>query len=62
MEWLRRLMAIFARTRDAVAITAYRAGSKVRRLTYREYAGYVERFAAALYELGVRPGWRRPSA
>jgi cyclohexanecarboxylate-CoA ligase len=41
---------------DAPAIIAYRSGAGMRRLTYSEYARYVERFAGALYELGVRPG------
>ena len=35
---------------------AHRADSGVRRLTFREYARYVERFAGALHELGVGPG------
>ncbi|GAA1329127.1 cyclohexanecarboxylate-CoA ligase [Pseudonocardia xinjiangensis] len=43
-------------TPDSLAIVAHRAGSGVERLTYREYADYVDRFAGALYELGVRPG------
>lgn len=43
-------------TPDAVAITAYRSGSGVRRFTYREYLGQVESFAVALRGLGVRPG------
>jgi cyclohexanecarboxylate-CoA ligase len=43
-------------TPDATAVIAYRAGSGVRRLTYSEYARYIERFAGALRELGVGPG------
>ncbi|MFF2520527.1 AMP-binding protein [Streptomyces liangshanensis] len=41
---------------DAPAVIAYRSGAGMRRLTYSEYDRYVERFAGALYELGVRPG------
>ncbi|WP_446041775.1 AMP-binding protein [Streptomyces sp. SID1121] len=41
---------------DAPAVIAYRSGAGMRRLTYSEYARYVERFAGALHELGVRPG------
>src|ERR1700754_4363765 len=41
---------------NAVAIRAHRAGKGTRLITYREYAGHVERFAGAFYELGVRPG------
>jgi cyclohexanecarboxylate-CoA ligase len=43
-------------TPDAVAVTAYRAGSGVRRFTYREYQEQVESFAVALRRLGVTPG------
>lgn len=32
-------------TPDAHAVIAYRAGTGVRRLTYREFSDYVERFA-----------------
>ncbi|GAA1307143.1 AMP-binding protein [Pseudonocardia xinjiangensis] len=46
---------------DTIAIRAYQGGSTPAEmssvmLTYAEYAHYVERFAGALYELGVRPG------
>jgi cyclohexanecarboxylate-CoA ligase len=40
---------------DSVAIKAYRADGGVTWITYAEFAGRVERFAAALYELGARP-------
>ena len=43
-------------TPDTVAITAHQAGSGVRRLTYREYAGQVDRMTAVLAELGVGSG------
>ncbi|MEU1203251.1 AMP-binding protein [Streptomyces sp. NPDC005813] len=43
-------------TPDATAVIAYRAGTGLRRLTYREFSGHVERFAGALKELGVGPG------
>jgi cyclohexanecarboxylate-CoA ligase len=43
-------------TPDAVAITAYTAGSGVRRMTYREYADQVDRVVAVLAGLGVGPG------
>ncbi|AVH60688.1 long-chain fatty acid--CoA ligase [Streptomyces dengpaensis] len=43
-------------TPEAIAVIAYRAGTGVRRLTYREFGDYVERFAAALHELNVGPG------
>ncbi|WP_433559096.1 AMP-binding protein [Pseudonocardia xinjiangensis] len=43
-------------TPGAPAIMAYRADEGSVRLSYAEYAGHVERFAGALYELGVRPG------
>jgi cyclohexanecarboxylate-CoA ligase len=41
---------------EETAIVDHRAGSAAVRLTYSEYVRYVERFAAALHELGVRPG------
>ena len=45
------------RTPDATAIIAHRADSAdTLRLTYREFAQYVERCAGALYQLGVGPG------
>jgi cyclohexanecarboxylate-CoA ligase len=43
-------------TPDAIAIKSYRSGGVTEQLTFREYAHYVERFAGALHELGVRPG------
>src|ERR1700754_3550495 len=43
-------------TPDAPAIKAYRADEGSVRISYAEYARHVERFAGALYELGVRPG------
>jgi cyclohexanecarboxylate-CoA ligase len=43
-------------TPDAIAVTAYTAGSGVRRMTYREYAGQVDRVTAVLAELGIGPG------
>jgi len=43
-------------TPESIAIIAHRADSGIRRITYREYTEYVERFAGALYELGVRTG------
>ncbi|HEX8095498.1 AMP-binding protein [Jatrophihabitans sp.] len=39
---------------DKVAIINYAGGSLARTLTYREFAALVDRFAAALLELGVR--------
>jgi non-ribosomal peptide synthetase component E (peptide arylation enzyme) len=45
-------------TPDAVAVTAYRAGSGVRRLTYREYQEQVESFAVALRRPGNDRGDR----
>jgi cyclohexanecarboxylate-CoA ligase len=44
------------RTPQATAVMAYGAGGEARSITYTELAGWVERFAGALYELGVRPG------
>ncbi|GAA3041405.1 cyclohexanecarboxylate-CoA ligase [Pseudonocardia yunnanensis] len=43
-------------TPDAPAIKAYRVDERSVRISYAEYARHVERFAGALYELGVRPG------
>ena len=43
-------------TPDAPAIKAYRADGKDALISYAEYARHVERYAGALYELGVRPG------
>src|ERR1700754_1152341 len=43
-------------TPGGTAIIAYRADSGIQRISYREYAEWVERFAGALHELGVRPG------
>jgi cyclohexanecarboxylate-CoA ligase len=44
------------RTPGAVAIIAREADGHVVRLTYQEYANYLERFAGALHELGVGHG------
>jgi cyclohexanecarboxylate-CoA ligase len=44
------------KTPDAVAIVNHKAGSGVERITYREYAGQVDRVTAVLSELGVAPG------
>ena len=44
------------RTPHATAVMAYRADGAARSITYTELASQVERFAGALYELGVRPG------
>ncbi|WP_433278238.1 AMP-binding protein [Pseudonocardia xinjiangensis] len=41
---------------DAVAIDAFAADGRRTTVTYAHYAHMVERFAGALYELGVRPG------
>jgi len=43
-------------TPDAPAIKAYRADADATLIGYAEFARRVERFAGALYELGVRPG------
>ena len=43
-------------TPDAVAIDAFGSDGRRTTVTYGEYAHLVERFAGALYELGVRPG------
>ncbi|MFF3890320.1 AMP-binding protein [Streptomyces sp. NPDC001914] len=43
-------------TPDATALIAYRHDKEERRLTFREFGTYVERFAGALNELGVGPG------
>jgi cyclohexanecarboxylate-CoA ligase len=45
-----------AETPHAIAITAHRAGAGVVRMSYREYAGQVDRMAAVLAELGIGPG------
>lgn len=43
-------------TPDAIAVTAYRAEAGVQQLTYREYAGQVDRVTAVLAGLGIGPG------
>lgn len=43
-------------TPDAPAVLAFREGDGLVTLTYGEFAGWVERFAAALAELGVGAG------
>jgi len=43
-------------TPDAVAVAAYRAGSGMDRMTYREYADRVDRVTAILGELGLGQG------
>ncbi|MFC4945105.1 AMP-binding protein [Pseudonocardia sp. GCM10023141] len=44
------------RTPDRVAIVTHRAGQGRERITYGRLSELVDRFAAALLELGVRPG------
>ncbi|MEV4347182.1 AMP-binding protein [Actinoplanes sp. NPDC049596] len=41
---------------DGIAIVQYNDGVQTVRMSYEQYAAKVERFAAALHELGVRPG------
>ncbi|GAA3082922.1 cyclohexanecarboxylate-CoA ligase [Pseudonocardia yunnanensis] len=42
--------------RESLAIKAYRADGGAAWISYADFAHCVERFAGALYELGVRPG------
>lgn len=50
-------LAVAARDRgDHPALVAHESGAPVKILTYQQLAGLVERFAAALTELGVRRG------
>ncbi|MFD1519122.1 AMP-binding protein [Pseudonocardia yunnanensis] len=43
-------------TPEGVAVRAYRSGVQPEQVSFAEFAGRVERFAGALYELEVRPG------
>jgi cyclohexanecarboxylate-CoA ligase len=54
--WISDLRRFRSERPEAPAIKAYRADGGTTLLDYGEYAHRVERFAGALYELGVRPG------